>query len=141
MSNGDDQNEPLNDPVAKIEIVVDQSNAGEAKRGATDPPRLGVAHLLLWTACCAALLGAARLLAEKPAGVVGAAFLAAVAIGAGTACTGLAVTLARMVGGRSWPIEPGQWLRVALGAASLRAKAGQWRKTWRVRRSASVLGP
>lgn len=55
------------------------------------------------------------MLAQRPAGLLGAAFLLAVGLGAGTAWLGLAITLTRMARGRPWPVEPGQWLLVVLG--------------------------
>lgn len=96
-------------------VADEQASAVETRRASKVPPRLGIAHLLVWTACCAAFLGAARSLAQRPAGIVGAAFLVAVAMGAGTAWAGLAITLIRAARGRPWPIEPGQWLLATLG--------------------------
>lgn len=79
------------------------------------PPSLGIVHLLLWTACCAAVFGLARALMHERAGAGGAIVLVLVAMGHGAAWAGLAITLARTFRGRTWPIEPGQWLLALLG--------------------------
>lgn len=80
-------------------------------------PRLGTVHLLLWTACCAVFFGVARDLAERPAGALGAVVLIMVAVGYGTAWTGLLVSLFRWLRGSRWPVEPGQWLLTIEGVA------------------------
>jgi hypothetical protein len=128
MSESADSQQPLGDEAAEIEIVAAECpSAAGTKRSCPTPPRLGTVHLLIWTACCAAFLGAARSLAQRPAGVMGAAFLVVVAMGAGLAWAGLVITLSRAARGRLWPIEPGQWLLATLGvleAAELFALLG-----------------
>lgn len=80
-------------------------------------PRLGVVHLLLWTGCCAVFLGLARGLAMQPVGVLGAVVLIMLALGCGTAWTGLLISVGRWLRGARWPLEPGQWLLTIEGVA------------------------
>lgn len=112
-----DSPDPLPDAPSDFAIVTEERDVAAPPRRPSDmvAPRLGIAHLLVWTACCAVFLGVARLLANRPAGVAGAIFLVLVAVGDGAAWAGLVITLARLLRGKTWPIEPGQWLLALLG--------------------------
>lgn len=52
----------------------------------------------------------------QPVGVLGAVVLIMLAVGYGTAWTGLLIALCRWLQGSRWPVEPGQWLLAIEGA-------------------------
>ena len=113
---GESSNEALDPPAKFVLITPERSRQVDAPSAADRaPPRLAIAHLLLWTGCCAVFLGLARGMAEQPTGTLGALFLTLVAAGDGAAWAGLIITLARLWRGARWSIEPGQWLLTLLG--------------------------
>ena len=88
--------------------------SGRASPGT--PPPLSVGHLLLLTACYALYLSVVRSQAKAGPGVVGALLVCVFALGPGTAWAGCAVFLARRWRRARWPVEPGHWLLVVVGA-------------------------
>src|SRR5437879_3549696 len=105
----DEQRAPPADVVELPAIVVPQG-AGARSRAATTVPRLSIAHLLLWTAACAAFVAAVKTLATAPPGGLGAVLVALDGFGAGAAWAGLCIFIARRLRGVDWVIEPGEWL-------------------------------
>lgn len=103
---------------AEVVIVTADRSSTRSAAGSSARPELGVGHLLLWVGCCGVFLGLARAMAERPAGLLGAAMLTLVAAGYGAAWAGMVVTLARTFRGAPWSIEPGQWLLTLLGAVT-----------------------
>ncbi|HJT32605.1 MAG TPA: hypothetical protein VJ783_11225 [Pirellulales bacterium] len=102
-------------------------------------PRLGVVHLLLWTGCCAVFFGLARGLAMQPVGVLGAVVLIMLALGCGTAWTGLLTSVCRWVRGARWPLEPGQWLLTIEGVAICLLVAEQFDRSHLFRNPYAVI--
>lgn len=92
---------------------------GARHRATRTAPSLSIAHLLLWTGCCALFIALTRDLAAHQPGSLGGILLILLAIGNGTAGAGLVITLTRSIRGVPWPIEPGQWLLAILGAAAI----------------------
>jgi hypothetical protein len=87
--------------------------------------RLGIIHLLVWITCVGCVFGLRRLLFPPTADE---AFTPEEAYGAfskvwlGTALCGLVLAAARWVRGRRFPVQPGEWIWLAMGfraAASL----------------------
>jgi hypothetical protein len=117
MVDSADSHDPSGEAASDFTIVTDRPNDDLAMRRPVESsaPKLGVGHLLLWTGCCALFLGLARLLMKGPAGSAGAVFLVCLAAGQGAAWAGLIITLVRSLRGRSWPVEPGQWLLAVIG--------------------------
>lgn len=84
------------------------------------PARLGIVHLLLWTAGCGAMLAAQRLLTlDTPSertpefaewmSQIGAAMIE------GAALAGLLTGVVERLRQRAYPVQPGEWLLVACG--------------------------
>lgn len=121
MPESADSPESLPDAAADLSIVIETPRGAVrgARAGTAGPPRLATIHLLVWTACCAVFLGIARSMAQQPAGLAGASILVLVAAGEGAGWAGLATSLARLVRGKPWPVEPGQWLLAILGAVNI----------------------
>ena len=82
----------------------------------TLPPRFGLSHLLLWMTCCAIYLAAVGKMSEQEPGAIGLAIVSFIAFGYGAALSGLLIFLSRRIRRERWPIEPGEWLVLALGA-------------------------
>lgn len=80
------------------------------------PPRFGTRSLLLWIAGAAVALAAVRRLNPVEPGALGLLLVSGYAAGCGAAWTGLSLWIARALRGAQWPVEPGHWLLVALGA-------------------------
>lgn len=80
------------------------------------PPRFSTRHMLLWIAAAAAALAAVRRLNPVEPGAIGLLLASGYAAGCGAAWTGLSLWIARALRGGIWPVEPGHWLLVALGA-------------------------
>ena len=77
------------------------------------PPRFGLAHPLLWTACFCGYLAVVRALSQQQIGWVGAVVATLQAIGGGW--VGLLIFASRRLRRAGWPIEPGEWLLAVLG--------------------------
>lgn len=82
----------------------------------TLPPRFGLSHLFLWMTCCAIYLAAVGEMSEQEPGAIGLAIVSFTAVGYGAALSGLLIFLSRRIRRVRWPIEPGEWLVLALGA-------------------------
>lgn len=81
-----------------------------------DPPRLGIVHLLVWTACVAVVLGLNRLiLRDRPIEGTEGIWLLLVGISGGTALGGLVLYYARRYRGLPFPVAPGDYLLVVHG--------------------------
>lgn len=90
------------------------------------PPRLGIVHLLVWTACVALYLGLTRMMTEMivahtadyspaPATLRGTLAGTFNGIGSGTALGGLLLFASRPSRGFRFPSHPGEYLWVLLG--------------------------
>lgn len=83
-----------------------------------DEPRLGIIHLLVWTACVAMYLGLLRGLEQPGTGEFPEGywvFNCLAGIGSGTALGGLVLWIARRYRGLRFPNHPGEYLWIALG--------------------------
>jgi len=90
------------------------------------PPRLGIVHLLVWTACVALYLGLARMMGDmilvhtpdySPGPLTLRSTLMGTfrGIGSGTALAGLLLFATRPSRGIRFPLHPGEYLWVLLG--------------------------
>ncbi|MHC4179368.1 MAG: hypothetical protein ACYSWU_17790 [Planctomycetota bacterium] len=86
-----------------------------------EPPRLGILHLMVLTACVAAYMGPVRALEEpidlleegtRPFWVTTGSLYG---IGSGAALAGLVLVAARRYRGLSFPVHPGEYLLVVMG--------------------------
>jgi len=87
-----------------------------------EQPRLGIIHIMLWTAGCAVLLGAQQALMdweepdwsmERRIFVQGLWVVYAIVYGTGIG--GLGIFVARRIRGIPYPIHPGHWILLAMG--------------------------
>lgn len=100
--------------------ILERARRGKPPSGLPDsPPKFGVAHLLLWTACCAAYLAIVRAMAVDEPGFVGFLILLLLAMIEGASWAGLAIFISRRFRGVRWRIEPGEWLLAIFGARLL----------------------
>lgn len=102
-----------------VRIVTHQNPPRTGPWATRTSPSLSIAHLLLWTGCCALFVALTRNLTARQPGSLGGILLMLLALGNGTAATGLSITLTRSFRGAPWPVEPGQWLLAALGAVAI----------------------
>ena len=87
-----------------------------------EQPRLGIIHLLVWTACVAFYLGLHRIFVADAPQEVHDRFMifgAVQSMGMGAAFGGLLLWAARRYRGWSFPRYPGEYLLVALGLAGV----------------------
>jgi hypothetical protein len=104
----------------EIPNVVVQADAGRWKRTGkkqTPPPKFGIRHVLLWTACWGVTLALSRSQVSNEADFLSFVILAPLAFGYSAALLGLAICLKRRTSGDPWPIEPGEWLLVIAGVS------------------------
>lgn len=100
--------------------ILERARRGKLRAGLPDsPPKFGIGHLLLWTACCAAYLAIVRAIAVDEPGFVGFLILLLLAMIEGASWAGLAIFISRRFRGVRWPIEPGEWLLAIFGARLL----------------------
>ena len=103
-------------PAEQASDLHDAATPASGRASPDTPPRLSVGHLLLLTACYALCLSVVRSQATAEPGLVGALLVCVFALGPGTAWAGCAVFLWRRWRGARWPVEPGHWLLVVMGA-------------------------
>ncbi len=92
-----------------------------------EPPRLGISHLMVLTACVAVYLGIARGLFgryaqpdwEQSLGTFQAILWGLHGIGAGAGLAGLILFVARRRRGWPFPVHPGEYLLVMIGVSTL----------------------
>jgi len=111
----DKQPAPAADPEEIPAIVVSDHKIARPP-APSDVPRLSIAHLLLWTATCAAFFSVVRLLAKVPPGGLGTVLVALDGFGVGAAWAGLCIFVSRRWRGVAWPVEPGECLLAIFGA-------------------------
>lgn len=114
-----DQQNPSGSPLATTE-PPETPDAPVSAGASADGARLGIAHLLAWTACTAVYLGLTRSLHLGPAvpGSGAATPLWALqGMGAGAALGGLLLLVARKLRGVPFPVHPGEMLLVVTGVS------------------------
>lgn len=99
-----------------------ETRAGSPFRPEPEQPRLGIAHLLAWTACVAVYFSITRTLygADPAGGPVAPVLIWFLeGLGSGTALGGLPLLVVRRRRGLSFPGQPGEtlWVLLGLGAA------------------------
>ena len=102
---------------------TDSSGAGTPLADRPEPPRLGILHLMVLTACVALWMGIRRALVLATGGDVSTLgsdpYQAAVGslrgIGGGAALAGLILFFARRLRGFRFPVHPGEYLLVISG--------------------------
>jgi hypothetical protein len=104
------------DPAAATFPAIRPRNDERRAPSRSSAPRLSVGHILLWIAGAAAAMAAVRRLSPVEPGALGLLLVSGYAAGCGAAWTGLCLWIARSLRGETWPVEPGHWLLVALGA-------------------------
>ncbi len=121
-----DQSDPFQSRFGRQEAPAHPAMSGEG----VDRPRLGIIHLLVWTACTGVLLGWTRLLQSvdalpAPEGATHVVYAVMRSIGNGASWTALLVWIARRRRGIPFPVHPGERYLVALGiTTTLEASMG-----------------
>lgn len=113
------RNVPLSQSTDVLPDLIVQPRDDRWKRNTkkqTPPPRFGIQHLLLWTACWGVYMALTRRYLGNDPGVSSLLSVALFGVGYSAGLLGLAICLTRQVSGATWPIEPGEWLLMMIGA-------------------------
>ena len=104
--------------------MTDETPAAEGPSGPQpelDVPRLGIRHLMLWTACCALYLGLYRVLFLVQDGssdeVQDAVFAILFSLSAGASFAACALCVPWNWAGIRFPYEPGEWMLAVAGVS------------------------
>lgn len=103
-------------------FAAEPAPPGSPIRPVPDQPRLGIIHLMVWTACVAVFFSVARTTLADNWAELGTAKLVhwlTYGVGAGTALSGLLLWVARRRRGLPFPGQPGETLLVLLGVGAL----------------------
>jgi hypothetical protein len=94
------------------------NGAGRSDESAPEP-RLGISHVMVWIACCAVYMGAARFTWADAMRQNNGGFLpvsiALHSLSSGAFLAGVFLFIVRRCRGLSFPIQPGEWLLTVLG--------------------------